>query len=104
MIHPRLEARGLCWSPPHGPDILIGINFALVEGEVMAICGANGVGKSSLLRMLYRYVAPKKGTVSLMGRDIWLHSARETARLYQRPFGLTLLGFPSHAKSESMQR
>ena len=26
------------------------------------------------------------------------------ATSYQRPFGLTLLGFPSHAKSESMQR
>ena len=81
MIQPILEARGLCWAPPRRPDILTDINFALAEGDVMAICGANGAGKSSLLRMLYRYVAPRKGTVSLMGRDIWLHSARETARL-----------------------
>ncbi|GLS86340.1 ABC transporter [Cypionkella aquatica] len=80
MTLPILEARGLCWGPPRKPDILTDISFSVAEGEVMAICGANGAGKSSLLRMLYRYVAPRKGTVSLMGRDIWLHSARDTAR------------------------
>ncbi|MFC3182325.1 ABC transporter ATP-binding protein [Cypionkella sinensis] len=80
MTGPILEARNLCWGPPRRPDILTDISFAMAEGEVMAICGANGAGKSSLLRLLYRYVPPRSGTVSLMGRDLWLHTARETAR------------------------
>jgi len=80
MTGPILEARSLCWGPPRRPDILTDISFAMAEGEVMAICGANGAGKSSLLRLLYRYVPPRSGTVSLMGRDLWLHTARETAR------------------------
>ena len=62
MTQPILEARGLHWGPPRRPDILTDISFTLAEGEVMAICGANGAGKSSLLRMLYRYVAPRRGT------------------------------------------
>lgn len=46
----------------------------------MTISGANGAGKSSLLRLLYRFAAPTKGTVMLDGRDIWLMGPREAAR------------------------
>ena len=46
----------------------------------MAICGANGAGKSSLLRLIYRHQAPSKGVVRLMGKDIWQMGAPEAAR------------------------
>ncbi len=78
---PVLEARDLCWGPSRKPDILSDISFELADGEVMAICGANGAGKSSLLRLLYRYHAPRRGGVTLAGRDLWQHSARDAARL-----------------------
>lgn len=81
LTAPILEARGLCWGPPRKPDILTDISFSVAPGEVMAICGANGAGKSSVLRMLYRFHAPRRGSVTLMGRDLWLHSARGAARL-----------------------
>lgn len=78
---PIIEARGLCWGPGRKSDILTDISFALAEAEVMAICGANGAGKSTLLRMLYRFHAPRKGVVTLAGRDLWLQSPRDAARL-----------------------
>jgi iron complex transport system ATP-binding protein len=55
------------------------ISFALADGEILAVCGANGAGKSSLLRLLYRHQAPLSGTVVLAGRDLWLRPAREAA-------------------------
>jgi iron complex transport system ATP-binding protein len=78
---PVLEARGVALGPGRGPAILQDISFVLAEGEVLAVCGANGAGKSSLLRLLYRHQAPDRGSVLLQGRDLWLTPAREAARI-----------------------
>ncbi|MFN3275725.1 MAG: ABC transporter ATP-binding protein [Paracoccus sp. (in: a-proteobacteria)] len=77
---PAVELSGVCWGPPRGPDILSDISFAVPQGQIMAICGANGAGKSSLLRLIYRHHAPRRGSVRLMGRDLWRTSAAQTAR------------------------
>jgi iron complex transport system ATP-binding protein len=76
-----LELRNVSWGPARSPAILHDISFTLAEGEVLAICGANGAGKSSLLRLLYRHQAPLAGSVILEGRDLWLRPAREAARI-----------------------
>lgn len=75
-----VELSGVCWGPRGRPDILSDINFAVPQGQIMAVCGANGAGKSSLLRLIYRHQAPRRGTVRLMGRDIWALSATDAAR------------------------
>ena len=75
-----LEVDGVCWGPKGHPDILSELNFSVPEGQILAICGANGAGKSSLLRLIYRHQAPRRGTLRLMGKDIWLMSAAEAAR------------------------
>ena len=78
---PTVELSGVFWGPKRQPDILHDLTFSVAQGEVLAICGANGAGKSSLLRLLYRHQAPRKGTVRLMGRDLWLMKAAEAARI-----------------------
>ncbi len=75
-----VELCDVSWGPKGGPDILSDISFAVPQGQIMAICGANGAGKSTLLRLIYRHHAPRRGTVRLMGRDIWRISATEAAR------------------------
>jgi iron complex transport system ATP-binding protein len=75
-----VELSGVFWGPKGRPDILSNISFAVPQGQIMAICGANGAGKSSLLRLIYRHQAPRKGTVRLMGKDIWRMGAPEAAR------------------------
>ncbi len=75
-----VELAGVSWGPKGRPDILSDISFAVPQGQIMAICGANGAGKSSLLRLIYRHQAPRKGTVRLMDRDIWAMGAPEAAR------------------------
>lgn len=75
-----VELCDVSWGPKGGPDILSDISFAVPQGQIMAICGANGAGKSTLLRLIYRHHAPRRGTVRLMGRDIWRINAPEAAR------------------------
>jgi len=76
-----LELRNVTWGPKRAPAILHDISFRLAEGEVLAICGANGAGKSSLLRLLYRHQVPLSGSIIVEGRDLWHRPAREAARI-----------------------
>jgi iron complex transport system ATP-binding protein len=92
-----LEVDGVTWGPRHGPSILNDISFSVPRGQVVAICGANGAGKSSLLRLLYRFHAPRQGVVRLMGEDIWRLSAPAVARqlaavLQEQPTDFALTG------------
>ncbi|GAB1480725.1 ABC transporter ATP-binding protein [Paracoccaceae bacterium] len=75
-----IELSSVCWGPAGRPDILSDLSFSVAQGQIMAICGANGAGKSSLLRLIYRHQPPRRGTVRLMGKDIWLMGAAEAAR------------------------
>jgi ATP-binding cassette subfamily F protein 3 len=49
----------------YGPnDIFSGISFAIPKGARLAIVGPNGIGKTTLLRILYGEETPSEGTVS----------------------------------------
>jgi ABC-type branched-subunit amino acid transport system ATPase component len=45
--------------------VLKGIDLRLARGEVVAILGKNGMGKSTLLKTLMGYIRPKSGEISL---------------------------------------
>jgi branched-chain amino acid transport system ATP-binding protein len=47
-----------------------GVSMTLAEGEVVAVLGANGAGKSSLLRAVLGLTRPSGGTIAFAGRDI----------------------------------
>ena len=49
---------------------LFGINLEVAEGETVAIVGANGAGKSSLLKAITGLVPPSGGRILLDGRDV----------------------------------
>lgn len=52
------------------PAILKDITFDIKSGEKIAIIGANGTGKSTLLNLLLRFYTPDTGTICLDGIDI----------------------------------
>jgi iron complex transport system ATP-binding protein len=49
-------------------------------GEVLALIGPNGVGKSTLMRAMARLLRPRRGRVLLAGRDLWRTTPRTVAR------------------------
>jgi ABC-type branched-subunit amino acid transport system ATPase component len=53
-----------------GVDVVRGVSGAVAAGEVLCVIGRNGVGKSTLLKMLFGEVACRAGSVHLEGRAI----------------------------------
>lgn len=47
-----------------------GVSFEVNEGEVIALIGANGAGKTTILHTITGLLAPKKGSVMFEGKDI----------------------------------
>lgn len=71
-----LDLDGVCW----GDGIVQPVSLSLAPGRILAVLGANGAGKSSLLRLVYRYHQPKSGRVLLDGEDIHRLPARRVAQ------------------------
>ena len=66
---PILSARGIYKS--YGNVTAIdGADFDLYPGEILAVIGDNGAGKSSLIKVLSGATIPDKGTVSLDGEEV----------------------------------
>jgi len=49
---------------------LKGVSLSVEEGEIVTLIGANGAGKTTTLRSISGLLHPRKGTVSLSGKDI----------------------------------
>jgi ABC-type sugar transport system ATPase subunit len=56
------------------------LDLDIRAGEVVAVCGDNGAGKSSLVKILAGAQAPTAGTVALDGERISLHGPQEALR------------------------
>ncbi|MFC9429717.1 ABC transporter ATP-binding protein [Streptomyces sp. NPDC056987] len=63
-----IEAVGLRRSY-RGFDAVRGIDFTVARGELFALLGTNGAGKTSTLEILEGQAAPTGGTVRVLGRD-----------------------------------
>jgi len=56
------------WRRPGGAELLRDVSFTVGNGERVALVGANGVGKTTLLRLIAGDSQPTAGTVSIDGR------------------------------------
>ena len=75
-----LEARDLCAG--YGKKkILDHISFRLAAGEIMAVIGPNGTGKSTLLRTAAGFLSPISGSLYLHGSDISSMKPDQIARV-----------------------
>ena len=65
----------------YGPSqALFGVDLNVAEGEVVALMGRNGMGKSSTIKVISRLLKHKSGTVRLEGRDIGSLPPHKAAR------------------------
>ena len=61
--------------------ILHGVSFAAQAGEIVALAGRNGAGKSTTLKAIIGLVPPSAGRILLEGRDITGLEPYRVARL-----------------------
>ena len=75
-----LEARGLnAWYG--AAHILFDVTLQVNRGEVVALMGRNGAGKSTTLKALMGMLAKRKGSVSFLGKDISRSEPHEVSRM-----------------------
>jgi ABC-type multidrug transport system fused ATPase/permease subunit len=65
-----VEFRDVCFSYAGSPPVLAGINLDVRSGEVIALVGPNGCGKTTLVNLLPRFYDPTAGCVRIDGCDI----------------------------------
>ncbi|MFD3665081.1 ABC transporter ATP-binding protein [Streptomyces sp. NPDC058659] len=87
-----IEAEGLRRGYSGGFEAVRGISFTVPQGEIFALLGTNGAGKTSTVELLEGLAAPSAGTARVLGHDPY----RERAAVRPR-IGVMLQegGFPS---------
>jgi ATP-binding cassette subfamily B protein len=69
-VRGRMALEGVTFRyPGAGAHVLHGADLVLAPGEVVAVVGANGAGKSTIAKLLVRFHDPEAGAVTLDGVD-----------------------------------
>lgn len=81
------------------------LNLKIPEGKITALVGANGSGKSTILKAMARILQPKDGTVYLDGKAIHKQSTKKVAQQLailpqnpEAPSGLTVTELVSYGR------
>ncbi len=75
-VQPVLKARGL--MKRYGTVVAMnGADFELMPGEICAVIGDNGAGKSTMIKALSGAVTPDHGTIELEGRPVHFRSPED---------------------------
>jgi ABC-type lipoprotein export system ATPase subunit len=96
MSDPVLVAENLgkTYPLPKGElRVFEGLGFELGRGELVAVMGASGVGKTTLLNLLGGLDRPTEGRVFLDGEDLFGGSDRDVASVRNRKIGFVFQVF-----------
>ncbi len=87
---PLLALAGVCKSFPHYGvtiEVLKGIDVSVHAGDSVAIVGASGVGKSTLLNIMGSLEPPTEGVVRFENRDLYEIDDKDLCRFRNREIG-----------------
>ena len=90
MADPIISIRDLTVSFG-GRRVLNGISLDIERGEVIALLGASGSGKSTMLRHIIGLATPESGSIHLNGVDIH-HCSRSAVKEIRRKLGVAFQG------------
>lgn len=88
---PSLEARSLSLVRD-GTVVLDDVSFAVAPGEVYALLGGNGAGKSTTLLTFLGFLAPSNGSVLVGGREVSSDVEAARAQIAYLPEAASLYG------------
>jgi len=72
---------------PAQVDVLKGIDFEIREGEITAVIGPSGVGKSTFLHIVGALDKPTEGQVEIDGKNIYKYNDIKLARIRNKTIG-----------------
>ena len=85
LVEGRTDVAGVSaagvWASYGERGVLRGLKLEAAQGTLTALAGPNGVGKSTLLRLISGAMRPDRGHVWVMGNEISAMSGRERAKL-----------------------
>ncbi|HEY0989501.1 MAG TPA: ABC transporter ATP-binding protein [Kofleriaceae bacterium] len=67
---PLIEFRDVSFDYPSGRAALRGVSFTIEPGESVALVGANGAGKSTIIKLLCRFYDVTSGKILINGVDL----------------------------------
>jgi branched-chain amino acid transport system ATP-binding protein len=80
MVEAVLEVAGL--KAGYGPaEVLFGVDLTLARGEVAALMGRNGAGKSTTMKAIMGLLPPRAGRIHFAGQDITGWAPYQVARM-----------------------
>lgn len=90
----QLTGVGLTLSSPAGPvNILHDLSFTLTAGEIVAVVGPSGAGKTSLLMLMSGLERPSCGQVVVAGQNLATLDESALARFRRRHVGIVFQNF-----------
>ena len=113
----ELCGRGINFRFPHSDNGIHNLSFTLHSGELLAIMGGSGTGKSTLLSLLNGSMKPHEGSITINGHDISEPTIRdligfvpqddlliEELTVYQNLYYTAKLCFSTFSETEINQR
>lgn len=78
--HGRIDFKNVSFSYDGESRALDDVSFVVESGETVALCGPSGGGKSTIVKLLFRYYDPMSGRIEVDGhelRDLDIHALRQ---------------------------
>jgi len=69
MLPPAIDFLDVSYQTPRGAAVLDRFSLAVHTGEVLALVGRSGAGKTTILKLVNRLLVPAAGSVRVIGRD-----------------------------------
>jgi len=92
------SVRGLTKTFPGGKEALCGIDLDIFEGECLVVAGANGSGKTLLMRMLAGLSEPSSGEILFRGKPLG-----ECGKILRRSVGLVFQDSDAQILGETVE-
>jgi iron complex transport system ATP-binding protein len=76
-----LDLADVRFAYPHGREFISNLTFSLGEGEFIGFLGANGSGKSTILKLASGILTPSAGRITLWNRPLQSFKNKDRAKL-----------------------
>jgi len=76
-----LELAGVSYSYEKGRPFIFDLSFTVGEGDFIGLLGANGSGKSTIMKVASGLLRPSSGSVLLWGKDLAATRHKDRAKL-----------------------